>query len=309
MTQGTEECSLAATADSRRQAALPARRSPASSVKIDRPSRSLLDFFDVYLQFFVRRHFHAIRLAGAEYWKDTQRPLVVCLNHASWWDPLTSILLSRHLDVLSDHYAPMDALACERYGFFRRLGLFPVEQGTTRGAAQFMRAAAQIFKDRNAVLWMTPQGSFTDVRTRPVAFRSGLDALLRRVGEVTVLPLAIEYTFWDERLPEALALLGEPLVFRQGRLMQPGYETGALRGYAPDKPACAPGLQVAAALEQTQDTLARMAAMRDPALFTPVLTGFAGTSGIYGVWQRFRARVRGEQFEAEHGSLRTPASR
>ncbi len=157
-----------------------------------KPSRALLRFFDVYLFLFFRRHFHALRLAHPERWPRANRPVLVCLNHPSWWDPLTCIVLSRFLERESDHYAPMDEAAFTRYGVLRKLGLFPVEQGTPRGAAQFLRSASQIFKDEHGVLWITPQGSFTDIRTRPVVFRAGIEALLRRTEELTVLPLALE---------------------------------------------------------------------------------------------------------------------
>ncbi len=261
------------------------RRARTQSVAPLRPSRTLLRFFDRYLYFFFRRHFHGLRLAGAEQWARAPRPLVVCLNHPSWWDPLTSILLSRFIAKTADHYAPMDERAFARYGILRRLGLFPVEQGTPRGGAQFLRAASHILDDRNAVLWVTPQGGFTDVRTRPVEFRPGLDALLRRMPHVALLPLAIEYTFWDERLPEALAMFGEPLLLQRER-------NG--RGER------SPGDVAAEALAATQDALAGLARRRDPSLFTPVLAGSAGTSGVYGAWQRLRARLHGKTFEPEH---------
>ncbi len=269
-------------------------RSPRDNAGPPRPSRALLRFFDLYLYLFVRRHFHALRLAGAEHWPRSTRPLVICLNHPSWWDPLTAILLSRFLERSSDHYAPMDALAFSRYGVLEKVGLFPVEQGTPRGAARFLRTASHLFRDPNAVLWVTPQGGFTDTRTRPVTFRAGLDALLRRAPQVTVLPLALEYTFWDERLPEALALLGPPLTFTDGR-------RSGMMNHEPTNP----GEQVAAALESAQNALATLSAQRDPKLFTPVLAGSAGTSGIYGGWQRVRAMVRGERYHEEHGSLHT----
>lgn len=263
-----------------------------------RPSHALLRLFDVYLQFFIKRHFHAVRLAGAEHWPgspveggSSDLPLVVCLNHPSWWDPLTAIVLSRYLERDADHYAPIDALAMERYGVLQSLGLFAVEQGTRKGAVQFLRSATAVLGAKRSVLWVTPQGGFTDVRARPVSFRAGLDALLRRMPRVQVLPLALEYTFWDERLPEALALLGEPLVFAAG--------DGGVH--------LPPGQRVAMALEQTQDALASLAARRDATLFTPVLMGFAGTSGVYGGWQRLRAKLRGERFAPEHASLRARA--
>lgn len=260
-----------------------------------RPSRALLRFFDTYLSFFVSRRFHGLRLAGAEHWP-RQRPLIVCLNHPSWWDPLIAILLSRFLEREADHYAPMDELAFTRYGVLRKAGLFPVEQGTPRGGVQFLRTATHVLADRNAVLWLTPQGGFTDARTRPVVLRSGLDALLRRViaDEVTVVPLALEYTFWDERLPEALAMLGTPLYFQQGKLVRPS------RQFAEQQSA---GQQVAMALSQTQDDLAALSARRDPALFLSLLAGSSGISGIYGAWQRMRALGRGERFHPDHTSV------
>ncbi len=253
-----------------------------------RPSRVLLRFFDTYLHFFVKRRFHGLRLANAEQWPQ-QRPLVVCLNHPSWWDPLIAILLSRFLERESDHYAPMDETAFTRYGVLRKAGLFPVEQGTPRGGVQFLRTAEHVLADPNAVLWLTPQGGFTDIRTRPLVLRSGLDALLRRMDEVTVVPLALEYTFWDERLPEALAMLGTPLQFLRGKPASASQQSA--------------GQEVASALARTQDDLAVLSAKRDPALFLSLLTGSSGISGIYGAWQRMRALGRGERFHPDHASV------
>jgi len=255
-----------------------------------RPSRTLLRFFDTYLHFFVKRRFHGLRLANAERWPQ-QRPLIVCLNHPSWWDPLIAILLSRFLEREADHYAPMDELAFTRYGVLRKAGLFPVEQGTPRGGVQFLRTAAHVLADPNAVLWLTPQGGFTDARTRPVVLRSGLDALLRRTipDQVTVLPIALEYTFWDERLPEVLAMLGTPLHFQGGKSATLSQESA--------------GQRVAAALAQTQDDLAALSARRDSTHFLSLLEGSSGISGIYGAWQRLYALGRGRRFNPDHTSI------
>ncbi len=121
------------------------------------------------------------------------------LNHASWWDPLTCIVISRHFLPAAYHYAPMEAAALKHYALLRKLGLFAVESGTPRGAAQFLRAAHEILSTPNSVLWITPEGRFTDMRSRPAIFRPGLAALVARLGACTLVPLAIEYTFWDER--------------------------------------------------------------------------------------------------------------
>ncbi len=250
-------------------------------------SRPALGFAEFYVRRFLRRHFHAVRLAHGDRWPREPGPLVVCMNHPSWWDPMTAFYLSRCLAPERFHYAPMDSKAVERYGVMRKIGLFPVEQGTPRGAAQFLRAASQVCKDGNAVLWVTPQGHFTDVRERPAVFRAGLAALLRRMERVTVLPLALEYTFWDERLPEVLALVGEPVL-----------SLGAARGSALER-----------AMEGAQEELGALSRQRRPELFTPVLAGRSGTSGVYGAWQRARALVTGRRYEPEHASLTRAAVR
>ena len=61
------------------------------------------------------------------------------------------------------------------------------------------------------MLWITAEGSFTDARTRPVRLRPGLAHLARRVPGATIVPLALEYPFWDERTPEALCRFGTPM--------------------------------------------------------------------------------------------------
>jgi 1-acyl-sn-glycerol-3-phosphate acyltransferase len=261
-------------------------RRPEAVLAPRRPSRALLRFFDLYLSVYVPLSFNALRLASPERFPREARPLIICINHPSWWDPLTSILLSRFLLRGADHYAPIDAVSLTRYSILGKLGLFPVEQGTPRGAVQFLRAAQHILTGPNSVLWLTPQGGFTDVRTRPVVFKSGLGSLIKRLEQVTVLPLAYEYTLWNERKPEILALCGKPLTFTRGRL-----EGGFAAKMAAD-----PGERVAAALALTQDELAMHAASRDPGNFVTIMAGEQAGSGLRAFCRNMAAAVRGGEY-------------
>src|SRR5665213_2220831 len=130
-----------------------------------RPSRRMLSMFEIYLRWYIGRHFRALRVAHSDRFPKLARPLILYLNHASWWDPLTCIVLSRYWLPQSDHYAPMEAASLRQYRFMRKLGLFPVESGTRRGAAQFLGAANEILAMQDSVLWITPEGHFSDVRT------------------------------------------------------------------------------------------------------------------------------------------------
>lgn len=264
--------------------------SAAGKSALVRPSRRLLSLFGGYLHWYIGRHFHALRLAHSSRFPIGTGPLIVYLNHASWWDPLTCIVISRHFIPAAFHYAPMEAAALNHYALLRKLGLFPVESGTPRGAAQFLRAANEILSTPNSVLWITPEGRFTDMRSRPAVFRPGLAALVARLGACTLLPLAIEYTFWDEPLPEVLISCGQAIDVPDGRLHSAAEWSDRLT----------------AAMSATQDELAVLAAVRDPALFTTILSGRVGVEGVYGLWKRLRARLSGRPYQASHGSIHRP---
>jgi 1-acyl-sn-glycerol-3-phosphate acyltransferase len=253
---------------------------------VTRPSPLLMSFFDIYLPRYLRRHFHGFRIAHAARLTRLEGPLILYLNHASWWDPLTAWLLARRFLPGTHNYAPIDAAALQRYRILRHIGLFPVEQGSRRGAAQFLDGARQILTTPSSNLWITPQGAFTDVRTRPLVFKPGLAAVIARLPRATVIPVAIEYTYWDERLPELLVNIGEPVFFAT-----PPSSTDAESA-------------LLAALARAQDELALLAAARDPRPFAPVLQGAAGVSGVYELWRRTLSRLRGEVYDAEHGKIR-----
>ena len=248
-----------------------------------RPSRRLLALFAAYLQWYVGRHFRAVRLGHGERFPNTGDPLIVFANHASWWDPLACILVSRHLKPGGTHYAPMDAAALRHYSVLRKMGMFPVEATTLRGAAQFLRAGRAIAATPGSVLWVTPEGRFTDMRDRPKRLQPGLAALVARLGSCTLVPMAFEYTFWDERLPEVLINCGEPIRIADGHARSTAEWNDEL----------------AVALAHTQDELASLAALRNPELFATVLSGRVGIGGVYEAWKRMLALVSGRAYSGQ----------
>jgi hypothetical protein len=181
----------------------------------------------------------------------------------------------------------MDASMLERYGIFKKLGFFGVEQQTRRGAVTFLRTAETILQSPQNLLAMTPQSRFVDVRTRPLQFAGGLGHLARRVQNAVFVPFAVEYVFWEERLPELLVRFGEPL--EVGRREQGDLSAKEWTALFEQK------------LAETQDALAAEAQARDTTKFDRMLTGGAGQGGIYDLWRRVRALLRGESFTKEHG--------
>jgi 1-acyl-sn-glycerol-3-phosphate acyltransferase len=243
---------------------------------------------------YFRRNFHGVRVRGADRLAEIPGPLIVYANHASWWDPMVSFLLAERLFPSRRHFAPMDARALARYRLLGKFGIFGVEMDTPRGAVQFLRSGAAVLAS-GGVLWITPQGKFVDSRTRPLVFKPGLAALAARAataqGGCTVLPLAIEYCFWDERTPECLLEFGAPL------LIPPGTTASALEG------------RFESALESAMNSLRQAAIERNPRLFTELSAGRAGTGGFYAFGKRIKALFLRQQYQPEHTIVADDGSR
>ena len=262
-------------------------RSRGSDVAIPKVSRPMRGWFTWYSRRYLRRHFHSLRVSRSGPPPiGCSSPLVIYSNHASWWDPLTCLVLAKEFFAERTGFAPIDAGALKRYPFFRKLGFFPVETGSARGAVQFLQTSQAVLIDPRHMLWLTPQGRFADVRERPANFQAGLGHLARRVEHAAFVPLALEYVFWEERLPEVLARFGEPLpVPAESGAHDAHTWTHVLEQH----------------LEANQNALAYEVLRRDPTDFQTVLRGGAGQGGVYDWWRGLKARVRGETFTKEHG--------
>jgi hypothetical protein len=100
-----------------------------------------------------------------------------------------------------------------------------------------------------------------------------------------IVPIALEYAFWDERLPEAMVRIGEPIELSATTV--------------------ATSTQWQSELEQrlssTMAELAKDVRGRDGARFEVLLAGRAGVGWFYDTWRRLRAALTGKPFVAEHG--------
>ncbi len=251
--------------------------------RIARRSALYFRVFALYLRWYVGRRFHAMWISRTGMPHIPAGPLIVYSNHPSWWDPAVYILLCDMLFRGRAGYGPMDQEALGRYGLLERMGVFGVVQNDPRGGVQFLRTCAAILGRPGAMLWITAEGAFTDPRVRPLTLRAGLAHLARRIPGTTILPLALDYTFWNESRPEILLRFGTPLYSSRD---------GSIPEWTQ---------RLEQALTDTMDHLAAESVTRNAALFTPLLRGFSGVGGIYDAWRRLRAMAAGRRFDPSHG--------
>ena len=243
-------------------------------------------FMVSYFRRFFSRHMNALRVTawGMPALPVDAGPLVIYSNHPAWWDAAIYVLAADRLFPGYESYAPIDAEMLQQYGIFGRIGAFGVDTHSTRGAAEFLSASADILAQPQSALWIASQGRFSDARERPLGVRPGVARLPELAPDCIVLPLAIEYSFWLERGAEAFIAFGKPMLGRD------------LLDLA--RPARLERLETE--LATTLDQLSADVQSRDPARFRAMLEGRAGVGGIYDGWRRMSAALKGRTFDPSH---------
>jgi 1-acyl-sn-glycerol-3-phosphate acyltransferase len=246
-------------------------------------SRPRFGWFMKYVRWFFRRHFHALRLLEGSSPEIHGRPVVIYTNHPGWWDPLVFLLLAERLYPDRLNYGPIDSAALGKYRFLESIGFLGIEPGTWQGSKKFLRYARASQKRDDTIFWITAAGSFVDPRVRPVPIRPGV-AHVAAGGDGLLVPLAMEYPFWNERLPEALVAFGEPidLATATAESTEAWHE------------------RLTAALTTTQDRLATAAMHRDPSVFQTLAVGREGVGTVYDTIRWAAARLRGRAFDPSH---------
>ncbi|MCS6777288.1 MAG: lysophospholipid acyltransferase family protein [Chloroherpetonaceae bacterium] len=259
---------------------IPARKSPLLS-----------RWFADYTRRYLRRSFHAVYLLGdlPDLRACDRVPLIVCLNHTSWWDVLLGTTLAN--DVFGwEWYGVMDARQLERYRMFTRMGMIGVDRTSLAGAREFLEYATRLLRGQRRALWLTPQGEMLSNRARPVRFQPGVGHLVAQLGDCYVTTVALHYEFWQEKRPEAFAALG------------PVQRVHVDANFRHRDFVC----QQERALEAQLDALLALAQQRDPAAFRLLLKGRSGISPTYDLLRSLGARLRGQPFHADHGEVVTP---
>lgn len=237
--------------------------------------------FRAWFEVWCRKHlvakkFSAMRIehSGAALLRsvaDHSGPLILAVNHIGWWDPLTMLTVQQMFFTDRSLRAPMDAAQLERFGLFRRLGVFGIDPDDPASLRRMSDEMASYFATATGpTLWITPQGRFADARA-PVVVRPGVSKLAASTPGATVVAVAVEYCFWTDPKPETLV--------------------GARRVEASGETTTAWHRAIGAAMQSGADDLAALAIARDASAFEAVVSKEGRQGGLfYDLWLRLRGR-------------------
>lgn len=237
----------------------------------------------------LARRFHAVRLARENAGvlgelAGHPGPVIVVMNHPSWWDPLAAVLLARRFMSTREHMAPIDTEMLRTFGFFRRLGLFGIDPDDPASLEAMAGYVGERLRERpRTTLWVTPQGRLADVRSE-IEIRPGAAVIAARHGDVRAASAALEYVFWGDPKPELLIRL-ERCEPAEGRRTTAGWHRAMLE-----------------AMRRNAAALARLAIARDEGAFVPLVGGDrARINPLYDLW--LRARGKGPTIDARRRQL------
>lgn len=166
--------------------------------------------FAVYNRNLFRRRFESLRVGGIENLKNRNPdlPLVLYVNHSSWWDGLTAFEIGRAAAL--DHFLMMEERQLRQLFLFRRLGAFSVVRENPREAVQSIHYAVDLLKEKpTRAIWIFPQGEILPNDVRPLKFHNGLARIVEKTGKCAVAPVAMRYEFQGEFKPAAFAKIGQ----------------------------------------------------------------------------------------------------
>lgn len=260
------------------------RTQQSTAASLPGSAKRQLAWFTHYTRWYLQRNFHGLHLLRLSALDSLEGlPLLVCVNHPSWWDPLLGLFLSQRFFPHRRHAAPIAAEGLAKYKFFERLGFFGINPGTRQGAFRFLQIGEAVLGRSDGAFWVTPQGAFKDVRL-PIVLQPGVGYLARHLARFAMLPVALEYSFWNERYPEAFACFGSPVIEYGWNRTPAHWNTLFTRR-----------------LQETVDALSFRVALRDASVFEPLLAGNAGVGGVYDLWRASKAKLLGKSWQAEHG--------
>ena len=268
-------------------------------------SRWLQNGFHRFLGSYLRKHFDAVgvdsqsltslemipggstnRLSGGDIIpSQSKTSLIIYANHPSWWDPLLAQFLNHKLFPDRQFYAPIDASALDQYRVLKKLGFYGVELGKIGGVKKFLRLSTSIAECRTNVIWITPEGKFTDPRDQTNEWMPGLGHLCQRLDSGYAVPIAMEYVFWNEPRPLCVSSIGAPQSIESLKALS--------------KEQC--NTRLKDELRSTQKRLQDLVIPRQSTPFHFLLAGKTGPFGLYRHARKLSAFLRGQRFQERHG--------
>ena len=154
--------------------------------------------------------FHQVTVHGLDHVLPCQGPMLMVVNHSSYWDALMIVWLSERV-LRVPGYAWMHRHNLARLPFFRLLGAFGVDNQSPSDIKAGLAYAQRLLQGGPCALWIFPQGDEKPAARRQLGFAGGSDRIARRSPRAQAVQVALHYGFGSAEKPEVRVCFGAPL--------------------------------------------------------------------------------------------------
>ena len=164
-----------------------------------------------YIKKALERRFYSIRVKHPEHFdmRDKSAACIFYTQHTCWWDGLIGYCLYTFLFKEKTNMMVEDLLS---FPLLRYVGAFSIDKKSPKSILRSMQYAVDFLTNERTSLWMFPQGVIKPPNHRPLELQKGIAYLAQKVDKVNLIPIAIQYPFLRQGLPEVMVDIGKPIV-------------------------------------------------------------------------------------------------
>ncbi len=166
--------------------------------------------FDMAFGPWMRHHLQVL-VGGAPSAPLAPGPVLLVSNHVSWWDGF----LLRKVQRSMRRHGPLYTIALQRelaaHPVLRVIGGVGMDPASPSSILHAMRGIERrCADDRDSVIGYFPQGCIAPSFRRPLGFTRGVELFARRIGALTVVPVALHIEPLNGMAPTAFVRIGAP---------------------------------------------------------------------------------------------------
>lgn len=189
-----------------------------------RPAKDSKFWSFVADQFFynmLENRFFSLKIKNKENYdkRDSNFANILYAPHNNWWDGIVGYNLCRRV---FNTKLRMMIEELNRFPILTKAGAFPVNKKSPQASMQALKYAASELHSNDKSLWIFPQGIIRPPMYRPIEFQTGMvyvaQNVVKAVGGVNLIPIAVNYPFLREDKPEVLVEVGEPYVLTDANI-------------------------------------------------------------------------------------------
>lgn len=169
-------------------------------------SKLVILFFKWYVRYLFGKRFRNVWLQRD--YNPESRSTLYFLNHHSWWDGITPLLLNEFV-LNQKARAIMEDVQIRKFRFFTKIGAMSINRTNIRSAMITLKAASDWLKKENTSLFLYPEGKITNPHD-PIRFESGLMRIKKWSPNCDIVPIAMYISHQRDNKPELFIQIGPP---------------------------------------------------------------------------------------------------